>query len=90
MLLDPAAFAFTRGLEASHRAIHDEFGALRRDDFLGWPDRRACGGTWLVAPLASATASPSIRASCSCIPSPARRWRDRGRQVGSRTSTLRL
>lgn len=60
MLLDPAAFAFTRGLEASHRAIRDEFGALRRDDFLEWPDRRAYGGTWLVAPLFMSSHYPGI------------------------------
>ena len=60
MLLDPAEFAFTRALVASHDEIRAELATLGRDDFLLWPDRGAYGGEWLVAPLFMSSHYPGI------------------------------
>ncbi len=51
MFLEAARFPFVRVLESRFEAIRRESEALRREDFVSWPEEEAFLGSWLVFPL---------------------------------------
>ncbi|MGH7150016.1 MAG: aspartyl/asparaginyl beta-hydroxylase domain-containing protein [Planctomycetota bacterium] len=51
MFLEPADFPFVRVLEERFETFRREAAALRREDYVPWPEKEAALGEWLVFPL---------------------------------------